>query len=472
MKGFKPNHKMSHGGDMGGDGRKHSRIETAKYAKGGTVTYSKKEPKFGGNSGAKLTNKPPKFGGGRPAGKVTNKPPKFGGNRPAGEVTIKDYAAQRKIDGGGISGGPTKLPKGQTAPGSKTKTKPSTKTKSKISKAPIIKMVAYSKKEDKGDKTNWMPKDDNVAYEKKDKGDVAVESKDKGDKTNWMPKEKDAKRAEENKKREERIAEREKRRKERKGKKTVMDDAKDDTKTTSTTSTTNNVSASPTTTSAKSTAGTSTAPSISYAYNPVTSAERLGAAVVGKQLKKGGKVMKKADGGAIAGRTAAAGKPFMPRRGRPFGEVTNKLPRAGGLEPMPKAPDQLYLGGSKNFNESRPGLVKRAPIGGGVFSPIGRPAVGVTNKPPKFGSSRPGIGVATQSQMQSEAMAGRNPPALGQLSLDSPMRRNPPALGKLPLKKIAGFKGGIDPSGRGVYDALKNPQARLKKGGSAKKGMK
>lgn len=107
--GFKPNPKMSHGSAMGGDGRKHKRIEKAKYAEGGTVTYSKKEPKFGG---------------GRLAGKVTNKLPRV--NEAPGELYLggsrnfdesRPGLVKRAPIGGGISGGPTKLPKGQTPPG-------------------------------------------------------------------------------------------------------------------------------------------------------------------------------------------------------------------------------------------------------------------------------------------------------------------------------------------------------------------
>ena len=101
------------------------------------------------------------------------------------------------------------------------------------------------------------------------------------------------------------------------------------------------------------------------------------------------------------------------------------------------------------------GVMKKA-AGGGVYSPIGRPTGGVTNTPPKFGGGRPAGEVTNK------------PPKFGGGISGGPMKRNPPALGKLPIKKIAGFKGGIDSSGRGVYDALKNPQARLKKGGMAK----
>ena len=103
-------------GDMGGDGRKHKRIEKTKYADGGMVATVKfgggrpagevtnKLPKFGGKGLGKITNKMPKFadggmvtyagkknikiGKGRPIGEVTNKLPKFGG-KAQGEVTNK-----------------------------------------------------------------------------------------------------------------------------------------------------------------------------------------------------------------------------------------------------------------------------------------------------------------------------------------------------------------------------------------------
>lgn len=110
--GFKPNPKMSGKGDMGGDGRKHKRIEKTKYADGGMVATVKKakDIKIGkGRPLGEVTNKLPKFeraGKGSIVGKVENLPAKIGkvgatmGRKLLGKVTNKP---SKFADGGTVT---------------------------------------------------------------------------------------------------------------------------------------------------------------------------------------------------------------------------------------------------------------------------------------------------------------------------------------------------------------------------------
>lgn len=146
---------------------------------------------------------------------------------------------------------------------------------------------------------------------------------------------------------------------------------------------------------------------------------------MGAALKKGGKVMKKAMGGGVA----------IGRRNPP---ALGQLPVDGS-------------GGRRNPPALGKLPIKKA-VGGVAISPIGRPGVGIGKPSGSFGGR------------QIDYMPGRGPNTGGYTGTGKG------GGGRI----IGGFKNGIDPSGRGVYDAAPPNVTRMKKGGMAKgrKGCK
>lgn len=481
--GFKPNHKMSHGGDLGGDGRKHQRIETMKYAKGGNVSSDRAaiahqknvatRAAITGQMAARkgMNQQTRRFaeGGSTTDAAMTSRKERSAAQKERHDAKMaaqKEFGAARRAKN---QAGRQRRAEAQAA----KKARQATMTPAEIAAKRAATMKRFSEaRAAKRDAKNaayesaiqsemknlargGMASQKNFAKRAEIMGQMAAhkgmnqqtrrfaeggstssmssqassstmtdkqkKEAEKAAKKAAEEKEKDAKHAADKKKQEEKKAERQKyqeakrivdkkekdaekaaKEKERAAKKADKNKPKTTTSSTSSTSSTpattttspaantaaSNVSASPTTTSAKASEG------ISYAYVPNTAAEKLGAAVMGRQLKKGGKVLKKANGGMIAGKMPV--DPYGPRGGRP----------APSISP----------GGRPIRNQG----INDAAISGGQWPRRGKPRLGGP---------------------QVDYMPNRNPPALGQLDI-------PPTRFK---------KGGAAKGGKWIQGAIKKP---------------